>query len=89
MTVHRQPQGERAVTAAEANRRFSHILRDVRQDGAHFLITSHGTPVARILPTDGAEDAAMTEQAKAALLQRLAQQPVVVGEPWTRDELYD
>ncbi|MFV3129973.1 type II toxin-antitoxin system Phd/YefM family antitoxin [Niveispirillum sp. KHB5.9] len=79
---------ERAVTAAEANRRFSHILRDVRQDGARFLVTAHGAPVARIVPTNGEDDGA-AERAKAALLRRLEQQPVVVGDPWTRDELYD
>ncbi len=83
-----QQGGERAVTAAEANRRFSHILRDVRQDGARFLVTAHGTPVARIIPTAGDDDVA-TERAKAALLSRLDSQPVVIGDPWTRDELYD
>lgn len=88
MAANRQQEGERAVTAAEANRRFSHLLRDVRQDGARFLVTSHGTPVARIIPTDG-DDGTAAERAKTALLHRLAQQPVTVGDPWTRDELYD
>lgn len=88
MVTNSQQEGERAVTAAEANRRFSHILRDVRQDGARFLVTAHGTPVARIVPTTGDDDA-LAERAKASLLRRLEQQAVVVGDPWTRDELYD
>ena len=41
----------RTVSAAEVNRQFSHILREVR-DGESILVTSHGTPVAAIVPVD-------------------------------------
>ena len=36
------------VSAAEANRRFSRILREVR-DGRSYVVTSHSVPVSRIL----------------------------------------
>jgi prevent-host-death family protein len=40
-----------SVSAAEANRNFSHILREVR-GGASYVVTAHGKPVARIVPFD-------------------------------------
>jgi prevent-host-death family protein len=78
---------DEAVSAADANRRFSRILREVR-DGRSYLVTSHGTPVARIVPAR--RDGALAAAAKAALLTRLRGQPVtVVGRRWSRDDLYD
>ena len=77
---------EKAISAADANRNFSKLLREVRE-GKSYVVTSHGRPVARIAP--------VTEQpsstAKAALLAHLAARPVrrrPIGR-WKRDELYD
>ncbi|TIW24167.1 MAG: type II toxin-antitoxin system Phd/YefM family antitoxin [Mesorhizobium sp.] len=75
---------DEAVSAADANRRFSHILREVRE-GQSYVVTSHGRPVARIVPADKHEGA----PARAALLSRLERQPVVQAGHWTRDELYE
>jgi prevent-host-death family protein len=76
----------KAVSAADANRDFSKLLRAVR-DGDSFVITSHGKPVAKIVPfvaQDRVRDAA-----KATLLARLrAQRAINIGR-WTRDELYE
>ena len=77
---------EEAVSAAEANRRFSLILRGVRE-GHSYVVTSHGKPVARIVPAVGHERVATG--ARAALLARLEKQPVSGAGPWTRDELYE
>jgi prevent-host-death family protein len=67
------------VSAAEANRQFSRIPRVVR-DGRSCVVTSHGTPVAGIVPVDC--DQHMVAAARSVLLARLARQPVViVGEP--------
>ena len=75
------------VSAAEANRRFSRILREVR-DGRTYLVTAHGTPVARIVPAR--RDDGIASAARAVLLARLAQEPVtVVGTRWRRNDLYD
>lgn len=75
---------EKAISAAEANRKFSKLLREVRE-GRSYIVTSHGRPVARIAPVTEER----SSKAKSALLQRLRSQPVTDIGPWTRDELYD
>ena len=77
---------DETVSAADANRRFSLLLRGVRE-GHSYVVTSHGRPVARIVPADTRESA--VSGARAALLSRLERQPVVDAGRWTRDELYD
>ena len=76
---------EKAITAAEANRKFSEVLRGVKA-GRSYIVTSHGHPVARIAPVSKQADA---ERARAALLKRLRAQKAIDIGPWTRDELYD
>lgn len=77
---------EKAVTSAEANRQFSFLLRGVRE-GHRYIVTSHGKPVARLVPVE-ADDPVATK-AREALLQRLAAQDIVQAGRWTRDELYE
>jgi prevent-host-death family protein len=77
---------DHAVSAADANRGFSHILREVR-DGASYVVTAHGKPVARIVPCEPAD--AARAAARSALLERLRDQPVIDIGPWRRDELYE
>ena len=80
----------RTVAAAEANRRFSHLLR-AACDGARITITSHGEPVAELVPykskPDEAEDQRLGSAWKALQAHWASLTPVIVG-PWTRDELY-
>lgn len=74
------------VPAADANRRFSELLRTVKA-GRSVVVTSHGKPVARIVPAAEGERAA--DGARSALLARLrTQRPAKAGR-WTREELYD
>jgi prevent-host-death family protein len=75
------------VSASEANRSFSSLLRQVAR-GQRFTVLSHGRPVATIAPAESASGSRAA--LRRALLARLAQQPAT-GEPrsWTRDELYD
>ena len=77
---------EKAVSAAEANRKFSLILRGVRE-GHSYVVTSHGRPVARIVPAEKREG--LVSGVRAALLSRLERQPAVNAGRWTRDELYE
>lgn len=77
---------EEVITAAEANRAFSRILREVRA-GQTFVVTSHGKPVARIVPASSSDPA--WDAARDAFFERLRNQPIIKVEPWTRDELYD
>lgn len=74
------------VSAADANRKFSSILRGVRE-GHSYIVTSHGRPVARIVPADARES--LVSAARTALLSRLERQSVVNAGRWTRDELYE
>lgn len=77
---------DETVSAAEANRNFSSLLRGVR-DGRSYVVTSHGRPVARLSPVD--QFAATSSAARDALLARLRRQPIVHIGHWTRDELYE
>ncbi len=75
-----------AITAADANREFSALLRRVRE-GQSFVVTSHGRPVARIVPFHVKDDLSAT--ARATLFERLTSAPVRKAGRWTRDELYE
>jgi prevent-host-death family protein len=77
---------EETISAADANRRFSLLLRGVRE-GRSYVVTSHGKPVARLIPA-GKHDA-VAAGARTALLSRLKKQPVVATGRWKRDELYE
>ncbi|RWI49122.1 MAG: type II toxin-antitoxin system Phd/YefM family antitoxin [Mesorhizobium sp.] len=77
---------EDTVSAADANRKFSLILRGVRE-GHSYVVTSHGRPVARIVPADRHES--VVSGARTALLSRLERQPIIKAGAWTRDELYE
>jgi prevent-host-death family protein len=77
---------DKAVSAADANRRFSELLRTLKQ-GRSVVVTSHGKPVAKITPI--VEDERAAEAARSALFARLRRERVVKAGRWTRDELYD
>lgn len=77
---------EKAISAADANRNFSRVLREIRE-GKSFVVTSHGRPVARLAPIR--DDGSSRMNARARLLRRLKAQPVIDIGDWTRDELYE
>jgi prevent-host-death family protein len=77
---------EKPVSAADANRKFSKLLRSVRE-GHSYVVTSHGRAVAKIVPAEN--DGGNTRGARAALLKRLRSERVVKIERWNRDELYE
>jgi prevent-host-death family protein len=76
-----------AISAADANREFSKLLGRVRA-GQSFVITSHGKPVARLVPVS-AEDR-VRAAARKILFDRLRNQKggKAIGR-WTRQELYE
>ena len=76
----------KTVSASDANRRFSTLLRDVGK-GEIFEIISNGRAVAVLSPVSASQGAA--DAAKTQLLQRLRAQARNVSQAWTRDELYD
>ena len=79
------------ISAAEANRGFSRLLRGVRE-GRSYMVTAHGRAVARVVPADGDERqrAPPSAQRRSASPDRTRthQSAVEIG-PWTRDELYE
>lgn len=77
---------DKAVSAADANRNLSQLLRGVRR-GRSYVVTSHGKPVARLVPTSETDDIAAG--ARAALLTRLRSQRALDIGRWSRDELYE
>ena len=76
----------KSVSAADANRRFSELLRTVNT-GRSVVVTKHGKAVARISPV--IQDDRAAEGARSALFARLRTGRVVNAGRWTRDELYD
>jgi prevent-host-death family protein len=75
------------ITASEANRQFSKILRSVGK-GDSYTITSHGEPVATLAPSP-AKLQKERERAKKRLMTWLESLPTQDIGPWTREELYD
>jgi prevent-host-death family protein len=75
------------ISAADANRRFSQLLRGVREEHATYVVTSHGKPVAKITPAD--HGSTFSARALELLLARLKSQPAMNLPRWTRDEFYE
>ena len=76
----------KAISAADANRTFSAVLREVR-GGASYIVTSHGRPVARIVPFRSGDR--IRSAARDTLFVRLRNAPVRSAGRWTRDELHE
>ena len=74
------------VPAADANRRFSGLLRAVRS-GRTIVITSHGRVVAKLVPAG--DRSSRGSHARASLIGRLRAQSVTRVGRWTRGDLYD
>jgi prevent-host-death family protein len=76
----------KTVSAADANRQFSSVLREVAR-GETFVVVSRGKAVATIAPVR--VDDPQRCAAKASLLSRLATRNPSGARDWTRDELYE
>jgi len=76
----------KTVSAGDANRHFSGMLRDVAM-GEVITILSRGKPVATIAPAR--PEINQRQSAKRTLLERLRQQTAQGERNWTRDELYE
>ena len=77
---------DETISAADANREFSRLLREVRR-GNSFVVTSHGKPVAKIVPVEEASKS--REAAFRRMLERWHNQPALNAGRWTREELYE
>jgi len=77
---------EKAISAANANRNFSRLLRGVRE-GQSYVVTSHGRAVARIAPVT--EEQTGASNGRTSLLNRLRSERAIKIGPWKRDDLYE
>ncbi len=77
----------KSISAAEANRHFSSLLREVSR-GAQIIVTSRGKPVATISAADQVERRERVA-ARRVLLSRLRATRVTGTRNWSRDELYE
>jgi len=77
---------EKAISVADANRKFSQVLREVRQ-GHSYIVTSPGQAVARIAPVKG--DHTTAKDGRSLLLSRLRSERAVNVGRWKRDDLYE
>lgn len=75
----------KTVSASEANRQFSKLLRTVAE-GEDVSIISHGRTVARIVSTS--HESRTREMARATLLERLSRQTPTGQRDWSRADLY-
>ncbi len=84
----------RHVTASQANRDFSALLRQVAA-GETVVVTSHGRPVAKLMPASADEagqsdaDRARRRAAWGLLEQRLRSQPARNLGRFDRSKLYE
>jgi prevent-host-death family protein len=76
----------KTISAADANRHFSSLLRDVAT-GEVVTVVSRGKPVA-VITAANREDA-FKLRAHKSLVARLKSQPATGARNWTRDELYE
>jgi len=76
----------KTISAGEANRHFSSLLRDVAT-GEVITVLSRGKPVATLSPARAGDG--QRQIARLSLLARLRQQKVSGERDWTRDELYE
>ncbi|MCX7691938.1 type II toxin-antitoxin system prevent-host-death family antitoxin [Tepidimonas taiwanensis] len=76
----------KTISASDANRYFSRVLRDVAA-GEAVTVVARGRPVASIAPIRPRDPA--REAAKRRLLDRLHGQDVTGSRDWTRDALYE
>ncbi len=75
---------DKAISASEANRHFSEMLREV-QDGESYVVMSRGRAVARVVPIDRGGE----RRTVKSLIEFLDTLPRRHGGQWTRDSLYD
>jgi prevent-host-death family protein len=79
---------EQIITASDANRKFSQLLRGVGK-GLTYLVTSHGKVVAKMIPPDLDKEEKKRDKAFKKLMAHLKSKPVRHVGKWTRGELYE
>lgn len=81
---------ESTITATEANRSFSALLRRVRR-GDRFIITSRGEPVATLTQASSPSESEVERRRKSwnAFKRRLNARPVRNLPRFTREDMHE
>jgi len=75
---------DKAITATDANQRFSEMLREVAE-GQSYVVMSRGRAVARVAPVDQDQQ----HRSVRRLLKFVRQLPVRHAGNWSRNDLYE
>ncbi len=75
---------DKAISATDANQRFSEMLRDVAE-GQSYTVMSRGRAVARVLPVDQDQQ----RRSVTRLLQFVRKLPIRHAGNWSRGDLYE
>jgi antitoxin (DNA-binding transcriptional repressor) of toxin-antitoxin stability system len=78
----------RRISAAEANRQFSRIMR-AAMAGETVIVTDRGKPAVKIEAFRSAPDDADRARAFTAFMEKLRGQPVLDAPRLTREDFYD
>jgi prevent-host-death family protein len=78
----------KVVTAAEANRQFSSLMREVAE-GETVIVTSHGRYAIKMVPVSEDPEKGLRHAAMGRLVEHLKSLPRQPGITWTRAELYE
>jgi prevent-host-death family protein len=70
------------VGIRELKNQATQILRRVREEGAEYLITLRGEPVAALKPIDSEDDQALLIQRRQAALARSLDLAKLIAESW-------
>jgi prevent-host-death family protein len=85
-TLHYGAVPVKSFSAADANRNFSSVLRQVRE-GQTVVVTSRGKAVALVAPVKGRQLERL--KARRSLLKRLRAQRATGARNWVRGDLYE
>jgi prevent-host-death family protein len=77
------------VSVREANQDLSGLLARVAERGEGYVITKRGRPIARLLPMEEGDAAALTPEQRAALDDLFAEKLHLGGGRLSRDELHE
>jgi prevent-host-death family protein len=77
------------VSVREANQDLSGLLARVAERGEGYVITKRGRPIARLLPMEEGDAAALTPEQQAALDDLFAEKLRLGGGRLNRDELHE
>jgi prevent-host-death family protein len=85
MTTSSTAVGAEAIGVRQLKNQATQIVRRVREEGAEFVITVNGEPVAVLRPLDEEEAGRLRRRAAEHWLEEAAEIAEDIGKQWPRD----